>query len=50
MILSLEAQVSTLSSRMTDLTEGDHYMTQLLERAGEELECKSLVAPRAFFY
>jgi hypothetical protein len=44
-ISALEAQVSMLSTRIT----GDHYMTELLERAGEQLECKALGAPRVFF-
>jgi hypothetical protein len=47
-ILSLEEQVLMQSSRITHMTERDHYMNEHLERAGEQLECKFLGALEHF--
>jgi hypothetical protein len=44
----LEEQVSILSSKITDLAEGDQYMTELLEKAGGQLKCKFCGAPKYF--
>jgi hypothetical protein len=47
-ISSLEEQVLTFSSRITELTDGGQYMTDLFERASEQLECKFFRAPEYF--
>jgi hypothetical protein len=44
----LEDQVSTLKSQIAQLEDGDKYMTEILERAGEQLNCKFLGAPEYF--
>jgi hypothetical protein len=41
----LEEQVSALKSKITRLEVGDLYMTELLEAAHEQLNCKLLGAP-----
>jgi hypothetical protein len=45
---SLEGLVSALRSRMTQLEDGNMYMTEILERAGEQLNCKLHGAPEYF--
>jgi hypothetical protein len=47
-VLLLEDQISDLSSKITQLEEGDLYMTEILEAASKQLNCKSLGAPRVF--
>jgi hypothetical protein len=46
---SLEEQVSVLRSKITQLEDGDLYMTEILEAASEQLNCKSLGAPEYFY-
>jgi hypothetical protein len=45
---SLEDQTSMLFSMISDLSEGNKYMTEILKRAGEQLKCKFPGAPESF--
>jgi hypothetical protein len=47
-VSSLEDQVFVLKSKITQLEDGKKYMTEILERAGEQLKCKFLRAPSIF--
>jgi hypothetical protein len=47
-ISSLEEKASTLSSRITELTDNGQYMTNLLERASEQLSVSSSEPPSIF--
>jgi hypothetical protein len=45
----LENPVSALKSKIAQLEDGDKYMTEILERACEQLKCKFLGALEYFF-
>jgi hypothetical protein len=38
----LEGQLSSLWSKITSVEDGDFYMTEILEAASDQLNCKSL--------
>jgi hypothetical protein len=45
----LENQVSALKFKITQLEDGDKYMTEIVEKAGEQLKCKFLGALEYFY-
>jgi hypothetical protein len=47
-VSSLEGQLSTLKSKIAQLEDGDHYMSEILEAANEQLNCKFLGSPECF--
>jgi hypothetical protein len=47
-VSSLEDQMSVLMAKVVQLEECDLYMTEIIEAASEQLQCKSLGSPRVF--
>jgi hypothetical protein len=43
-----EDQMSVLMAKVVQLEECDLYMTEIVEAASEQLQCKSLGAPKYF--
>jgi hypothetical protein len=48
-VSSLESQMSVLMAKIVELKESDAFMIEIIESACEQLQCKLLGAPRAFF-
>jgi hypothetical protein len=47
-VLSLEGQLDALKSKISRLEDGSIYMTEILEGANEQLNCKLSGAPEYF--
>jgi hypothetical protein len=47
-VSSLEGQLSTLKSKIAQLEDDDHYMSEILEAANEQLNCQFLGSPECF--
>jgi hypothetical protein len=47
-VSSLEDQMSILMAKVVQLKECDLYITEIIEAASEQLQCKSLGAPKYF--
>jgi hypothetical protein len=48
-VSSLESQMSVLMAKIVELEECDAFMTEIIESACEQLQCKLLGSPRVFF-
>jgi hypothetical protein len=47
-VSSLESQISVLMVKIVELKECDAFMTDIIESAREQLQCKLLGAPECF--